>query len=105
MEANFYDPQSVAEATAGLQMRFSMAGLLALAIHAVAVEVCLGTTPAESARFRRVSYERRLERGLENAEVVEADEERGAGVADASKRSGLLMQEKLCASSSGIGAS
>jgi hypothetical protein len=87
---------------AGLQMGFGMAVLLALVIHAVAVEVYLGLTPAESERLRRVSYERRLERGLEKAEVVEAEGERGAGGDDESKRSGVLVQEKSCVSSSGI---
>lgn len=94
VKANLYDPQSVAEAMAGLQMVFGMAGLLALVIHSVAVEVSLGLAPAESERLGRVSYERRLERGLEKAEEVEAAGERGAGGGDDSKRSGALVQEK-----------
>jgi hypothetical protein len=95
VKANLYDPQSVAEAMAGLQMGFGMAGLLALVFHSVAVEIYLGMTPAESERLRRVSYERRLERGLEKAEDEETAGERGAGGTDDSKRSGVLVQEKL----------
>jgi hypothetical protein len=87
VKANLYDPQSVAEAMAGLQMGFVIAGLLALVIHAVAVEVYLGLTPAESERLRRVSYQRRIERGLEEGEVMEAAEELRAGVADGAKGS------------------
>ena len=37
---------------------------MALAIHAIAVEIYLHLTPAEKERLRNVSYERQLERGL-----------------------------------------
>lgn len=73
VKANLYNPQSVAEAMAGLQIGFGMAGLLAFFVHAVAVEVYLGLTPAESERLRRVSWERRVERGLEKGEDADAE--------------------------------
>jgi len=64
VEANLYDPKGFAEVIAAFQISFGMAGWVALAIHAVAVEVYLGLTPAEGERLRKLSYERRLERGL-----------------------------------------
>lgn len=64
VKANLHDPRSVVEAMAGLQIGFGTAGMLALVLHAVAVEVYLGCTPAEGERLRKVSYERRLERGM-----------------------------------------
>jgi len=102
VKADLYDPQSVAEAMAGLQMGFGMAGLLAFVVHAVAVELYLGLTPAESERLRRVSYERRVERGLEKSEDAEADERGRAGVVDISKTEAVVMNERSSVSGSGI---
>lgn len=97
VRANLYDPQSVAEAMAGLQMGFGMAGLLAFFVHAVAVEVYLGLTPAEKERLRKISWERRVERGLEKGEdadaEVEAEQRRGAAVADFLKTDAVLTTE------------
>ena len=95
VKANLYDPQSVAEAMAGLQMGFGMAGLLAFVVHSVAVEVYLGLTPAESERLRRVSRERRVERGLEKQEDADAEagERRGAVGAHCSKTDAVLTNE------------
>ncbi|RYC60252.1 hypothetical protein CHU98_g5959 [Xylaria longipes] len=42
------------------------AGTLALVLHAVLVEIYLHLTPAETARLRRISYQRQLERGYKN---------------------------------------
>lgn len=63
VKADLYAPQSLAEAMAGLQFSFGTAGMLAFIVHAAVVEVYLGLTPAESERLRRISRERRLERG------------------------------------------
>ena len=95
MKANLYDPQSVAEAMAGLQMGFGMAGVLALVLHSVAVEVYLGLTPGESERLRKVSFERRVERGLGKGEDAHAqsEERRIAEGADISKTDVVLMRE------------
>lgn len=49
-----------------LGMSFGMAAWLALAFHAVGVEVYLQLTPKESERLRRVSYQRQVERGFRN---------------------------------------
>jgi len=101
VKADLYDPKSAAEAMAGLQLGFGMAGLLALVIHSVAVEVYLGLTPAESERLRKASYERRLERGLEKRDEAEA-EDRGVEVADDSKRDAIFTRERSSSSTSGI---
>lgn len=95
VKANLYDPQSVAEAMAGLQMGFGMAGVLALVLHSVAVEVYLGLTPGESERLRKVSFERRVERGLGKGEDAHAqsEERRIAEGADISKTDVVLMRE------------
>ncbi|MBA7489872.1 hypothetical protein ES702_00406 [subsurface metagenome] len=42
---------------------FPMAGWLAIFLHALAIEVYLWLTPAESYRLRTVSYERQIEKG------------------------------------------
>ena len=95
VRASLYDPQSVADAMAGLQMGFGMAGLLAFVVHSVAVEVYLGLTPAESERLRRVSRERRVERGLEKDEDADAEagERRGAVGARCFKTDAVLANE------------
>lgn len=60
---NFESERGVEETAASLQMVFGQAGLIALVIHAVLVEVYFHLTPKESERLRKVSYERQLERG------------------------------------------
>jgi len=47
-------------------MSFGMALWLAFVLHLVGVEIYLSLTPRESNRLRQVSYERQLERGLQN---------------------------------------
>lgn len=54
----------VAESMAALQGTFAGAGLLALILHAIGIELYLHFTPAEAERLRQVSYERQLERGF-----------------------------------------
>ncbi|KAF4984014.1 hypothetical protein FZEAL_719 [Fusarium zealandicum] len=49
-----------------LSLGFSLGVWLALAIHAVGVEVYLQLTPAESQRLRTLSYKRQLERGFKH---------------------------------------
>jgi hypothetical protein len=49
---------------AALQGTFAGAGLLALILHAIGIELYLHFTPAEAERLREVSYERQLERGF-----------------------------------------
>lgn len=55
---------NVDQAAAGLDISFSAAAWLAVAIHVFAAELYLHLTPAESARLRRVSYQRQLEAGM-----------------------------------------
>ncbi|KAK3714964.1 hypothetical protein LTR37_007454 [Vermiconidia calcicola] len=62
--ANLPGATSVEEVAASLHTSFGMAGWLAIALHAVGVEIYLALTPVEGERLRRVSYERQLERGL-----------------------------------------
>ncbi|KAK2612260.1 hypothetical protein QQS21_001686 [Conoideocrella luteorostrata] len=52
---------------AALRSNFGMALWLALALHAIGVEVYLHLTPAEADRLRNVSYQRQLEAGFSNA--------------------------------------
>lgn len=54
------------QTAAVLMSTFVAAGILALILHAVVVEIYLNLTPAETERLRRVSYERQLERGYKN---------------------------------------
>ncbi|KAF2642175.1 hypothetical protein P280DRAFT_449706 [Massarina eburnea CBS 473.64] len=54
------------EAGAALNMSFGMALWVALAMHAVGVEVYLHLTPKEAERLRNVSYQRQLEAGMRN---------------------------------------
>ncbi|KAH7010928.1 hypothetical protein B0J12DRAFT_714898 [Macrophomina phaseolina] len=55
-----------AENAAALEVSFAAAGALALALHAVGVEVYLRLTGAEEDRLRRVSWERQRARGFRN---------------------------------------
>ena len=52
------------QAIAAISSSFSAAGVLALVLHALGVEVYLRLTPRESERLRKVSYEKQLERGF-----------------------------------------
>lgn len=63
VEADFNTELGVEEVAASLDLVFGQAGIIALAIHAVLVEIYFHLTPAESERLRKVSYERQLERG------------------------------------------
>lgn len=56
-------------AGAALDINFGMALWLALAIHAVGVEIYLQCTPKETQRLRQVSYQRQLEAGMKNREL------------------------------------
>ncbi|KAJ6783308.1 hypothetical protein PWT90_02543 [Aphanocladium album] len=61
-EANFSgDVENIA---ASLSLTFGTAVWLALALHAIGVEVYLNLTPAESERLRKISYQRQLEAGF-----------------------------------------
>ena len=51
---------------AALEITFATAGLLALILYAIGIEVYLRLTPKESERLRLLSYERQLERGMES---------------------------------------
>ncbi|KAF2649820.1 hypothetical protein K491DRAFT_610042 [Lophiostoma macrostomum CBS 122681] len=57
------DPNQIGVA---LGMSFGMACWVALAIHAIGVEVYLHLTPRETERLRKVSYQRQLEAGMSN---------------------------------------
>ncbi|KAF2729458.1 hypothetical protein EJ04DRAFT_588713 [Polyplosphaeria fusca] len=52
------------EIGAALNISFGMAMWLALAMHAIGVEVYLHLTPRETERLRKVSYQRQLEAGM-----------------------------------------
>ncbi|KAF2501587.1 hypothetical protein BU16DRAFT_577705 [Lophium mytilinum] len=62
------------EIGASLRMSFGMALWLALAIHAIGVEVYLSLTPKESERLRQVSVERQIEMGLKVQDPRSEDE-------------------------------
>ena len=64
VQAKLLGADSILNAMAALHASFGMAGLLALLIHALGVELYLTLTPAEAERLRKVSYERQLERGF-----------------------------------------
>ncbi|ORY16407.1 hypothetical protein BCR34DRAFT_637899 [Clohesyomyces aquaticus] len=55
------------EITAALGVSFGMALWLALAIHAVGVEIYLHITPKEAERLRNVSFARQMEAGMKNS--------------------------------------
>ncbi|KAH7071730.1 hypothetical protein FB567DRAFT_455284 [Paraphoma chrysanthemicola] len=63
VEANLSGETAV-NAGAGLGVSFGMALWLAVAVHAVGVEVYLHLTPREAQRLRQVSYQRQLEAGM-----------------------------------------
>lgn len=52
---------------AALNMPFGMALWLAVAIHAIGVEIYLSLTPREAQRLRNISYHRQLAAGMPNA--------------------------------------
>ena len=51
---------------AAMELTFATAGLLALIVSAIGIEVYLRLTPRESERLRLLIYERQLERGMES---------------------------------------
>ncbi|OQE28500.1 hypothetical protein PENSTE_c003G04937 [Penicillium steckii] len=53
-------------AAAALNLSFGMSVWLALALHAIGVELYIHLTPAEFERLRRISYKRQLEAGFRN---------------------------------------
>lgn len=55
-----------AELGASLRLPFGMALWLALAMHAIGVEIYLRLTPREHERLRQVSYEKQLEAGMKD---------------------------------------
>lgn len=64
--AQFTKAPSPAHAAAGIQMAYGMGGWLALAMHAVGVEIYLHLTSGETHRLRTVSYQRQLEAGMKH---------------------------------------
>ena len=48
-------------------MNFGVAGILALILHAIGVEIYLKLTPRENERLRIASYHKQLEAGLKPA--------------------------------------
>ncbi|CCF38960.1 hypothetical protein CH063_09919 [Colletotrichum higginsianum] len=62
-----YHAHQPAEIAAGFTSVFDAGSWLALAIHAILVELYLHLTPAEAERLRRISYQRQLEAGMKNA--------------------------------------
>ncbi|KAK6211455.1 hypothetical protein QIS74_10719 [Colletotrichum tabaci] len=67
VHADLLNATSAAEAGAAVSMPFGMALWLALAIHAIGIELYLRLTPAEAERLREVSYKRQLEAGMSPA--------------------------------------
>lgn len=63
VQVNFDTQVGVEEVAAGFQLAFGQAGMIALLLHAVLVEIYFHLTPKESERLRKVAYERQLERG------------------------------------------
>ena len=57
---------SAVEVAAVFHISFGMAGILALILHAIGVEVYLQLTPKEAERLRTVSYQKQLEAGMHN---------------------------------------
>ncbi|KAH7324299.1 hypothetical protein B0I35DRAFT_387979 [Stachybotrys elegans] len=55
---------SAAEAAAALSVPFGAASWLALALHAIGVEIYLHLTPGEAERLRKASYQRQLAAGM-----------------------------------------
>ncbi|KAH7469932.1 hypothetical protein FOMA001_g14849 [Fusarium oxysporum f. sp. matthiolae] len=58
--------ESTENIASALSLGFSMGIWLALAIHAIGIEVYLHLTPAETERLRRISFQRQQERGFKN---------------------------------------
>ncbi|WZH49990.1 uncharacterized protein QYS62_011220 [Fusarium acuminatum] len=58
--------ESAENIATALSLGFSLGVWLALAIHAIGIEVYLHLTPAESDRLRKISYQRQQERGFKN---------------------------------------
>jgi uncharacterized membrane protein len=65
VRANF-NGDGVEEIASVLNVGFGMALWLALAMHAIGVEVYLHLTPKESERLREVSYQKQMEKGMKN---------------------------------------
>ncbi|KAH6849622.1 hypothetical protein B0I37DRAFT_338784 [Chaetomium sp. MPI-CAGE-AT-0009] len=65
VQANM-DGDSDANTAAALGLAFSTAVWLALALHAIGVEIYLRLTPAEHERLKKVSYQRQCEAGMKN---------------------------------------
>lgn len=59
-------------ASASFHNTFGMSLWLCLTIHAIAVEIYLNLTPAESERLRLISYEKRLEAGFKVPERAQS---------------------------------
>ena len=57
---------SAENVAAAFHLTFGTAGILALILHAVGVEIYLRLTPRETERLRQVSYQKQLEAGLRN---------------------------------------
>ncbi|KAK1996604.1 hypothetical protein LX36DRAFT_658448 [Colletotrichum falcatum] len=67
VHADMLGATSAAEAGAAVSLPFGMALWLALALHAIGIEIYLRLTPAEAERLRNVSYKRQLEAGMSPA--------------------------------------
>ncbi|KAH8194842.1 hypothetical protein TruAng_010995 [Truncatella angustata] len=55
---------NVVEIASAFNLTFGPAGWLAVALHAVGIEIYLHLTPAEAERLRKVSYQRQAEAGM-----------------------------------------
>lgn len=75
VKADLSTAQNGMEAGVALEVSFGMALWIALTLHAVGVEIYLGCTTQESERLKKVSLERRLERGMETIEKEEVVQE------------------------------
>ncbi|KAI1845730.1 hypothetical protein JX265_000091 [Neoarthrinium moseri] len=62
-----YSGTDAVQVTAAFNLVFGMAAWLAVALHAIGVELYLRLTPAEAERLRNVSYQRQVEAGLKPA--------------------------------------
>jgi hypothetical protein len=63
VQADATTPMGVEEVVSSLNLSFGTAGIIALWMHAVGIEIYLRLTPAEGERLRQVSYEKQLEKG------------------------------------------
>ncbi|PKS12544.1 hypothetical protein jhhlp_000752 [Lomentospora prolificans] len=57
---------NTAESGSAIAATFGAASWLAIALHAIGVEIYLRLTPAEHERLRKISYQRQLEAGMQN---------------------------------------